>query len=275
MGSLFAGIGGFDLAFEQAGFETKWQVEINADAQKVLERHWPMVPKWGDITTVDPTELDPVDVIAFGSPCQGLSVAGKRTGLGGERSGLFYEAIRIIAGVRPSFAVWENVPGAFSSNAGRDFAAVLAAFRECGAREIGWRILDAQYCGVPQRRRRIFLVADFGGERASQILFEREGVSGHPPTRRPAGAVVASLFTNGAGTSRQAGVDSETDFLVTARTLLGKGNDSHDDSFETYIPVAHNGIIQHMAVRRLTPRETERLQAYQTIIPDGTQTGRN
>ena len=111
--------------------------------------------------------------------------------------------------------------------------------------------------------------------RRKGVARERELAKALGGTRRPAGSVVASLFTNGAGTSRQAGVDSETDFLVTARTLLGKGNDSHDDSFETYIPVAHNGIIQHMAVRRLTPARRNASKACQTITPDGTQTGRN
>ena len=115
VGSLFSGVGGIDLAFERAGFTVAWQVEWNKDAQSVLRRHWPHVPLYGDITTVDPTELDPVDVIAFGSPCQDLSVAGKRAGLGGERSGLFYEAIRIIAVVlrnivRPKCAIRSHEP---------------------------------------------------------------------------------------------------------------------------------------------------------------------
>ncbi len=281
VGSLFSGIGGIDLAFERAGFDVAWQVEWNPDAQSVLRRHWPEIPLYGDITTVDPAELDPVDVMVFGSPCQDLSVAGKREGLGGAHSGLFFEAIRIIRAVRPSMALWENVPGAFSSNAGRDFAAVLAAFRDSGAREIGWRILDAQYCGVPQRRRRIFLVADFGGERASEILFEPESLRGNPPSRRKAGRVAPALLASGAGTSRPGGSGAELEFYVaekstcavdvrktanalTTRCFCDRGEDTnliieHDGVAHTLTAVAVD-----MRVRRLMPVETERLQG----LPD-------
>ena len=148
--------------------------------------------------------------------CQDLSIAGKRAGLSGERSNLFYEAIRLITALRPAFAVWENVPGAFSSNAGRDFAAVLAAFRDSGVRECAWRVLDAQYFGVPQRRRRVFLVADYRGDRATQILFEPQSLSGDSAPRSNAGRVIASLLASGAGTSRPAGLASEPDFLIVA-----------------------------------------------------------
>src|SRR5690606_1758225 len=127
-------------------------------------------------------------VITFGSPCQDLSVAGKRAGLDGERSSMFFEALRVFREMReatnggsPALVVWENVPGAFSSNGGRDFAYVLAGLAELGAVDIAWRVLDAQYFGVAQRRRRVFVIADFGGERAAEILFEREGVRRHPP----------------------------------------------------------------------------------------------
>lgn len=177
MGSLFTGIGGFDIAFERAGFETAWQCEIDPHASRVLETHWPTVTRYGDVTTL--TNPEPVDVVTFGSPCQDLSVAGKRAGLDGERSGLFFEAMRVIREMRevtngryPTFALWENVPGAFSSNHGLDFAVVIDAVAELGAVDICWRVLDARFFGVPQRRRRIFLVADFGGERAGDVLFE-------------------------------------------------------------------------------------------------------
>lgn len=161
----------------------------------------------GDITQIDGGEIEPVDVITFGSPCQDLSIAGKRAGLAGERSNLFLEAVRIIREMRckthgkyPAFAVWENVPGAFSSNRGEDFRVVLQELaalcdntvlipRPAGrwltageimgdSYSIAWRVMDAQYWGVPQRRRRIALVVDFGGQRASQILFDPTGMSG-------------------------------------------------------------------------------------------------
>src|SRR5437016_3676006 len=121
VGELFAGIGGFGLAFERTGFEVAWQVEIDKDCNRVLATHWPNVERFEDVRDVGAHNLAPVDVITFGSPCQDLSLAGKRGGLNAERSGLFFEAIRIIRELRPAIAVWENVPGAFSSNDGRDF----------------------------------------------------------------------------------------------------------------------------------------------------------
>ena len=166
----------------------------------------------GDITQIDGGEIEPVDVITFGSPCQDLSIAGQRAGLAGERSGLFLEAVRVIREMRckthgkhPAFAVWENVPGAFSSNKGKDFQRVLQelaalcddavsiprpAGRWLTAGEImgdgysiAWRVMDAQYWGVPQRRRRIALVVDFGGGRAGEILFDPAGVPRNPQPR--------------------------------------------------------------------------------------------
>lgn len=165
----------------------------------------------GDITKIHGDQIEPVDCITFGSPCQDLSIAGRRAGLAGERSGLFMEAVRIIkemrsstSGLHPTFAIWENVPGAFSSNGGEDFRAVLeelarieqpdaivprpprgGRWSKAGAIagngwSLAWRQLDAQHWGVPQRRKRIALVADFRGQRAAEILFERTGVSGHP-----------------------------------------------------------------------------------------------
>lgn len=199
VGSLFSGVGGFEMGFERAGFRVAWQCEIDPDATSVLERHWPDVSRYRDVSEVDPADLEPVDVLIFGSPCQGFSVAGRGAGLDDERSGLFGEAIRIIRGIRPTVAVWENVPGAYSANDGRDFGAVLAALAESGALDISWRVLDAQWFGVPQRRRRIFLVADFGGERAAQVLFESSGVPGDSQTSGAAGQGVAGDAEAGAG----------------------------------------------------------------------------
>lgn len=172
-GSLFAGVGGFDLGFEAAGMECCFQVEWDKHCQQVLAHHWPDVPRWSDVSDVKGAELPPVDVITFGSPCQDLSVAGKRAGLDGGRSNLFFEATRIIRemrdatdGVFPRVAVWENVPGAFSSNEGHDFGSVLDGLAESGALGIEWAVLDARWFGVPQRRRRIFVVAEFDPARA-------------------------------------------------------------------------------------------------------------
>ena len=191
IGSLFAGIGGFDLGFERAGFKTLWQCEIDKAAQGVLRRHFPEAALHSDVCEVGAANLEPVNVVTFGSPCQDLSVAGKRAGLAGGRSGLFHEAARVIRELRerygkPDFAIWENVPGAFSSNEGRDFAAVVQTMVDIGACDIAWRVLDSRYFGVAQRRRRVFLVADFGGERAEQVLFEPESLRGDPAKGRKA-----------------------------------------------------------------------------------------
>jgi DNA (cytosine-5)-methyltransferase 1 len=190
VGSLFAGVGGFDLGFEQTGkFETVWMSEWDRHAEAVLRRRFPNAKQLGDITKVDPSQLEPVDVVVGGFPCQDLSVAGKRAGLAGERSGLFHEFVRIVRGLprRPSFVVVENVPGMLSSQQGRDFAVVLSEVaEEWGAVSVAWRLLDSQYFGVAQRRRRVFLVLDLAGERAQEVLALGEGSSRNPPSRVPA-----------------------------------------------------------------------------------------
>ena len=209
LGSLFDGSGGFPLAGAMNGMTPVWASEIEPYPLKVTTARFPGMKQLGDVTKIDGEAIDPVDVITFGSPCQDLSVAGKQTGIhDGKRSSLFFEAVRIIREMRgatngkyPRFAVWENVPGAFSSNKGADFRAVLQALCEVGGEAVpvpeppkgkwakagcvvgdgyslAWRVYDAQYWGVPQRRKRIYLVADFGSERAGEILFEREGVRG-------------------------------------------------------------------------------------------------
>jgi DNA (cytosine-5)-methyltransferase 1 len=168
-GSLFAGVGGFDIGFDNAGWECGFQVEWDKHCQQVLTHHWPEVPKWWDVSEVNGAELPPVDLITFGSPCQDLSLAGKRAGLmEGSRSNLFFEATRIIKEMRdatngqyPRWAIWENVAGAFSSNKGEDFDAVLQEMVNIGGHHVEWHCMDAQFYGVPQRRRRVFVIACF------------------------------------------------------------------------------------------------------------------
>ena len=214
LGSLFDGSGGFPLAGTVCGIEPVWASEIEPYPLKVTAARFPHMIQLGDVTKINGAEIEPVDVITFGSPCQDLSVAGKQAGIhDGERSNLFFEAIRIIKEMRtndraagradehcrPRFAVWENVPGAFSSNKGADFQAVLQALCEVtdtsasvplpekgkwqkagcivgDGYSIAWRVYDAQFWGVPQRRKRIYLIADFASERAGEILFERESM---------------------------------------------------------------------------------------------------
>ena len=191
-----------------AGIKPVWSSEIEPFAIRVTTKRLPDVKHYGDVSALSGADLEPVDIITFGSPCQDLSIAGKRSGLDGSRSGLFFEAIRIVKemrektnGEKPRFVVWENVPGAFSSNKGEDFKAVLEEivrikepeapplpppekgrwpYADCCLGDgwsVAYRVLDAQYWGVPQRRARIFLVADFAGGRAPEILFKSEGVS--------------------------------------------------------------------------------------------------
>lgn len=175
-GSLFTGAGGFDLGFDQAGYDCRWQVEWNQHCQQVLQHRWPTVPKHHDIQDVSGSELEPVDVITYGSPCQDLSIAGRRTGIEGNRSSMFFEATRIFQEMRsgtnaafPRIAIWENVPGALTSNSGNDFRTVLQTLDDIGALAQWWYVLDAQHFGIPQRRRRIFVISVFDPAIADRI----------------------------------------------------------------------------------------------------------
>ena len=207
LGSLFDGSGGFPLGGLISGITPVWASEIEPFPIRVTTKRLPQLKHYGDVSKMDGGMTEPVDIITFGSPCQDMSIAGKRSGLDGSRSSLFYEAIRIVKEMRcatngkyPRYIVWENVPGAFTSNKGEDFRCVLESI--CHIKDasvsipkprkwqhagcvmgdgysIAWRQLDAQYFGVPQRRKRIYLVADLAGERAGKILFESEGLSGY------------------------------------------------------------------------------------------------
>lgn len=200
--SLFAGIGGFDLAFEKAGFKILAQVENDKHCRTLLKSKFPDAQLFGDIRDVTADHLPDCQVVTFGSPCQDLSIAGRRKGLNGQQSILFYEATRIIQSLASrglEFVLWENVPGVFSSNGGLDFAAVLAALADCGAMDIAWRILDSQYWGLAQRRKRVFLVADFRAERAAEILALSQSLQGDSPPRRETQQNVAPTLQGRAG----------------------------------------------------------------------------
>ena len=232
LGSLFDGIGGFPLAGKMAGITPVWASEIEPFPIRVTEKRLPEMKHFGDVHGLNGADLEPVDIITFGSPCQNLSVAGKRAGLHGEQSSLFFEAVRIITEMRrstngqyPRWAVWENVPGALSSQHGQDFRLVLESLvrikdpaadvplpengRWLHAGEIlgdgyslAWRILDAaQGWGVAQRRKRIFAVLDLDGQCAGKVLFESEGVSGYTPPGGEARKGIAPGTESGAGTA--------------------------------------------------------------------------
>ena len=229
LGSLFDGSGGFPLGGLLSGITPVWASEIEPFPIRVTTKRLPFMKHYGDVSKMDGADVEPVDIITFGSPCQDMSIAGRREGLDGSRSSLFYEAVRIVKEMRcatdgkhPRYIVWENVPGAFSSNKGADFQSVLEEICSVKGYEIhtarperwpaageivaddfslAWRVFDAQYWGVPQRRKRIYLVADFAGGGAGKILFESEGVSGYTPQGFRPWQGTAGTFEEGAGAS--------------------------------------------------------------------------
>jgi DNA (cytosine-5)-methyltransferase 1 len=196
-GSLFSGIGGFDRGFELSGMKSSWQCEIDKKCQSVLSRHFG-VKIYDDVRSIARGNTEPVDVICGGFPCQDVSIAGKRKGLAGDRSGLWSEFARIIDELKPRWVVIENVPGLLSSNQGRDFQTVIDQMVEFGY-GVSWRILDAQYFGVAQRRRRVFIVGSLGNGNSAKVLFESEGVCWDTPTRGKTGEGIAKSINVGTG----------------------------------------------------------------------------
>ena len=299
MGSLFSGSGGFELASAIFGIEPRWASEIEPLPMLITKKNFPEMPHHGDIRYMNGGKVEAVTVIAGGSPCQDMSVAGQRAGLDGSRSNLFHEQIRIIkemrehdrkAGrtgkyIRPRFMVWENVPGAFSSNKGKDFQAVLQAivsvtddtaavplppkgkWQSAGCimgdtYSIAWRTLDAQYWGVPQRGKRIYLVADFGGDTAPKILFEREGLSRDFAESREAWQRAAGDIKEGthkAGTenvecydiSDRRRVADKSEVSPTLTTKMGTGGNNVPIVIETHAQDARWGISEDNIVQTL------------------------
>lgn len=237
--SLFSGAGGLDLGLERAGMTLVGHCEIDPTARQVLARHWPDVPCHPDVTTLDGRDwYGRVDVVAGGSPCTDLSLAGRRAGLAGEHSGLFWHQCRIAAECSAGWVVWENVYGALSSNAGEDFAAVLwglTGFRPAvpadGWRTVGvcagpdrtavWRVFDAQWFGVAQRRRRVFVVAGPGNVCGPEVLVEPESVPGGPRPSRTPGTGVAALTSTGVGTCGADDNQAQAGHLVTQCPACG------------------------------------------------------
>lgn len=308
--SLFSGIGGFDLGFERAGMTVVGMCEIDRHAQAVLRRRFPSATLHTDVRKVS-YERGAVDIICGGFPCQDLSVAGKRRGLAGDRSGLWYEFARIIDEAEPAWVVIENVPGLFSSNDGRDFAVIVDWLAQRGY-GVGWRVLDAQGFGLAQRRKRVFIVASFGSPSGCTVLLESESVRRDSTQSRQAGqgragAVahrtgdgvprIAKTLTTGEG--RRFSSDSET-LLSTTYAIQGNIVDreakqslmSGDGNINAPLAIAMNGQHQQwstlheqshtlsttrveqvmsVGVRRLTPTECERLQGF----PDGWTEGQS
>ena len=304
--SLFSGVGGFDLGLENAGMETVFQCEWDKHANKILERHWPHVPRWDDVSTLTGEHIlrhaPVIDVVAWGSPCQDLAVGGKRAGLEGSRSGLFFEGIRIINELReltngkyPRISIWENVAGALSSNKGNDFGVVLNKMAEAGACFSEWAVLDAQYFGVPQRRRRVFLISVFDSGTAARcpdpLLPVSQSVSRNTQTRRKKKQNATDTVASSADKSDESMIAFSHTQGLSAQpseaawpTLRREGNGqavayvlrdregkpgggkgplvSADMSLAIKTANDQKLFTPTMAVRRLTPLECERLMGW-------------
>jgi DNA (cytosine-5)-methyltransferase 1 len=257
--SLFSGVGGFDMGLSNANMETVFQCEWDKHANSILHRHWPDVPKWDDVSTLTGKHIlanaPVVDVVAWGSPCQDLSVAGKRAGIEGARSGLFHEGIRIIKelqeesnGQYPRISIWENVVGALNSNRGADFGVILDEMAEAGALVIEWAVLDAQYFGVPQRRRRVFVIAIFDPVLANRcpnpLLPVAESLPGHltkgkPKRKSAARKVEESVGTDGAW----------WDGRDTAEALTTTSNEQRMPDKQRFQAVVEQNVVGALAAR--------------------------
>jgi DNA (cytosine-5)-methyltransferase 1 len=273
VGSLFSGVGGLDLGFERQGFSVSWACDKERSCRKILAKHFPNATIYEDVRTIDPDKASPVDVVIGGFPCQDLSTGGQRKGLAGERSGLFYEFIRIVRDMptRPSFVVVENVPGMLTSSNGRDFGIVLNEMvKQWSPKSIAWRTLDSRFFGVPQRRERVFVVADLRGERAAEVLDLNTDMRGDTRARTTNGKNTVSAFSplfdeyveqypEAIRKSRKA--QSNKDFETWVQTEYSNTLNLFDVGQRSSVLVMEN----KNTVRYLTPLEWERLQGF----PDG------
>jgi len=269
-GSVCSGIEAATAAWHPLGWKAAFYSEIDAFPRAVLQHHFLNTPIHGDFTTIQEHDYDPIDLLVGGTPCQSFSIAGLRKGLADERGNLTLEFIRLAQRLRPQWVVWENVPGVLSQDKGRAFGSLLGGLAECGY-GFAYRVLDAQYFGTPQRRRRVFVVGYLGDWRpAAAVLFERESLCGDITPHRKAGEDVAKTLTTGTGKR----YDFETeDFVVipqhSVATMdvagtMGSTTVASDRAAAGYMAL-HAG-----RVRRITPRECERLQGFPddyTLIP--------
>lgn len=267
--SLFSGIGGFDLGFGRAGMKCAQQVEIDDSCNVVLERHWPRIARFRDIRDCGKRELSPVDLICGGFPCQDVSIAGKREGLAGRRSGLWFEFHRILEELRPQWVVIENVPGLLSSNGGRDFAVILRGLAELGY--VGaWRVLDSKYFGVPQRRRRVFIVGHLGDGRGAEVLFdESSGAWDFEESTKKRPGVAATITERFGGRSNQWAPINEADNLI----LDGQNSTVSIDVSPTFLGSRQDTQHVPMVCNSLTARNERFDPSGETLIC-GTVTGK-
>jgi DNA (cytosine-5)-methyltransferase 1 len=228
-GSLFSGIEAASVAWGPLGWRCAWVAEIDPFASAVLARHYPDVRNLGDVNGIDADAVEPVDLVVFGSPCQSFSVAGKRLGLDDPRGNMALVGLRVVGRIRPRWVVWENVPGVLSSDGGRDFGAFLGLLGELGY-GFAYRVLDAQHFGVPQRRRRVFVVGYLGDWRpAAAVLFESESLRGDSPPRREAGQGIAPTIAPGAHPGGVTGRDAENGSLIAKSLKASDGGVDRED----------------------------------------------
>ena len=289
-GSVCSGIEAATAAWHPLGWEPAFFSEIEPFPRAVLAHHYPDVPLHGDFTTIKEDEYGAIDLLVGGTPCQSFSIAGLRKGMDDDRGNLALEFLRLAQRKRPRWLVWENVPGVLSSNRGRDFGSILGGLVELGY-GFAYRVLDAQFFGVAQRRRRVFVVGCIGdAARAAAVLFERHSLSGHPSPRRKAGqetprwpadcaATLDSTFGEKHGQDNQH-INSGAPLFVPAISpcLVTQVGGLRQPCTQAYVvtppitasmktPLGNGGkddfiIPTSNAVRRLTPIECERLQGF-------------
>lgn len=262
-GSVCSGVEAATVAWHPLGWEPQWFSEIEKFPSAVLAHHYPEVPNHGDMTKFKEWTDDPIDLLVGGTPCQSFSVAGLRKGLDDPRGNLMLTYLAIADKYRPRWLVWENVPGVLSSNRGRDFGTFLGALGQLGY-GFAYRVLDAQYFGVAQRRRRVFVVGYLGDwRRAAAVLFERESLSGHPAPGREKREEAAGYTPSSFG--KYSSCDFETETMPIA---FGAQNSARQgDSVSAHVTPTLDksktpAVMSDLAVRRLTPRECERLQGF-------------
>jgi DNA (cytosine-5)-methyltransferase 1 len=291
-GSVCSGIEAATVAWEPLGWKPSFFSEIEAFPRAVLQHHYPNVPLHGDFTTIKENEYEPIQILVGGTPCQSFSIAGLRGGLDDDRGNLALEFLRLADRTRPRWLVWENVPGVLSSNGGRDFGSIVGGMVQLGY-GIAYRILDAQYFGVAQRRRRVFVVGYLGDwRRAAAVLFERQSLSGNFAPSRETGKETAICTKDGPGEKRWPTLISPTlnscfgdkQGLEDQNALNGGGLfvpdyvnalTSHNGARNEVSDIANGCVVElteaRQRIRRLTPRECERLQGFPddyTLVPN-------
>jgi len=260
-GSVCSGVEAATMAWHHMGWEPSFFSEIEPFPCALLQHHYPEVALHGDFTTIGENDYEPIDLLVGGTPCQSFSIAGLRKGMADDRGNLALEFLKLAQRTRPTWVVWENVPGVLSSNGGRDFGAFLGGLGEIGY-GFAYRVLNAQYFGVPQRRRRVFVVGYLGNWRPpAAVLFERDSLQGHPAPSREEGEEVAKCLTT--GVAQRSDLETETMIPFCADVSPGVTASGPPFSRPGNERIECEALVAiGMQVRRLTPVECERLQGF-------------